>query len=181
MTKQFDLAKILEKIPPGELAEFITQQFHINRDFYYSFTEEFSLFFSNKTKEEYYEQIVGQLSFIANRYYIDAEASFGLSKILFKYENNVKKLIKNKNYDEAFKILTALLEAISKYSIDDSYGIVGDNFEQYSEYMEVILKNSNQKPIWFDYYFSLDDDFVDYKSQMINCYDKYVTKKESIK
>lgn len=176
MMKQFDLEEMLEKIPPGELAEFITQQFHINRDFYYSFTEKFSNFFSNKTKDEYYEQIVSELSSIADQYYIDEEASFSFSKVVFKYESNINKLIKSKNYDEAFKILTVLLEAISKFSIDDSYGIVGDEFEQYSDNMEEILKNSNQEITWFDYYFNLDDDFIDYKSKMIECCDKYVLK-----
>ena len=96
-----------------------------------------------------------------------------ISKIIKKDD------IENNNISEAINILEATMETIGEFCIDGSNGEHGDIQSEFKEIMEILLKKSasQEKEIflsWLKEYIEEDDEFIDFKDEFQELYNKNI-------
>ena len=99
--------------------------------------------------------------------------------ILYDYSYKIKDDIENNNISEAINILEATMEIIGEFCIDGSNGEHGDIQSEFKEIMEILLKKSasQEKEIflsWLKEYIEEDDEFIDFKDEFQELYNKNI-------
>ena len=102
-------------------------------------------------------------------------------QILYDYSYKIEEFVKTNNIKEAIKILEATLEVIGEFAIDGSYGEHEDIQKEFKEVIENILEHSlpnekNELLTWLNKYIKVEDEFIDFKYEFEEVYNKYYNK-----
>lgn len=173
--------KILKQIPKEELEKFLLENFMQNLSIRSSFEIKFSQYFQEKSKEDFKELLRNSLNQVADRGYISEEMGWEAMHILYDYSDKIGEFVKTNNIKEAIKILEATLEVIGEFAIDGSYGEHEDIQNKFKEVIENILEHSlpnekNELLTWLNKYIKLEDEFIDFKDEFEEVYNKYYNK-----
>ena len=146
-----------------------------------SFEIKFSQYFQEKSKEGFKELLRDSLNQVADRGYVSEEIGREAMQILYDYSDKMGRLVETNNIKEAIKILEATLEVIGEFTIDSSYGEHEDIQNEFKEAIENILEHSllnekNELLTWLNKYIKVEDEFIDFKDEFEEVYNKYYNK-----
>jgi len=134
-------------------------------------------YFPKKSKEDFKQLLNKSLTRIAYRGYISEEMGGEAMHILCDYSYKIKDCIENNNIQEGINILEATMETIGEFCIDGSNGEHGDIQDEFKETMELVLEKTSLEEKdaflkWLKEYIKQDDEFIDFKSEFEDIYNK---------
>jgi len=125
-TKKIDLHKIIKEIDNDKLKLFLENTLKKDSHIYELFRREFYNYFPSVSKEEYNKKVWKAIYASGGRdNFIDYRETRDYERNMSEFTNEVDELIKKENYNQAFTLITVLLDSIPNTPIDDSNGSTG--------------------------------------------------------
>ena len=161
-----NLKEIINKIDKKELEDFLVDELESNTSLYNIFVSRFANYMPDEDKNSYSTRI---LYAIYDAYDDDGYINYGRTRIymkeMYKFIEESTKLIKSKKYQQAFNLLSAILDSIPETNIDDSGGETGSVAYDCIENMNELLGHTLFDKI---NYKKLNDEILDYILSEIN-------------
>ncbi|CAN5407228.1 hypothetical protein BH09BAC1_BH09BAC1_13170 [soil metagenome] len=149
--KKATTTDLLERIPPLQLKEFLTEQINKNKDFKASFMLRFTNYLVDETKQQsHYQTIIKQQIKAATKQgYIDYHAVKPLANKLSELLRLAEQAIASQNYNQVLAIALPVIVECSNllYEIEDSNGRIGDTIAQAIELLSQLTTKELEKEI----------------------------------
>ena len=127
MKNREELIKILDRIDEREIRDDLLDILVYYRDVYDWFRRKHLELFSSLSKDDYKVRIDNiYLRCGDKKGYVDEEASFELSRLMFEVLKEVEEIVKLGDFDLALDIVDIVFKSIVNYEPDDSYGNIND-------------------------------------------------------
>ncbi len=140
--------KVISKIKESEIKEFILQKLYSDVDFQNEFRTYFVQYFEKAPKEFYKKRICESVcQAIGRKGFIEYRETNRFLEPMDGYIQEARNLIKHKEYQAPFWIVSIILEELPGLPIDDSDGITGEVAYDCAEVVEEILKVCKDKNI----------------------------------
>lgn len=145
-TDNFD--KIVDKISENEMKEFILAKLYENSDFQNEFRSYFVQYFE-KTPKRVYEKRISQSVYqaIGRKGFIEYNETDRFLDPMYDYIQEARNLIKHKEYQAPFWIVSLILEELPELPIDDSDGTTSYVESECIEVIEEILEKCKSENI----------------------------------
>lgn len=100
-------------------------------------------------------------------------------QILYNYSYKIKDCIEKNDIQEAINIFEATMETIGEFCIDGSNGEHEEIQNEFKETMELLIDKASLEEKesflkWLSKYIKEDDEFIDFKDEFGEIYNKYV-------
>lgn len=140
--------KVISKIKESEIREFILQKLHFDVHFQNEFRTYFVQYFEKVPKEVYKKRISQSIKqAIGRKGFIEYRETNRFLDPMDGYIQEARNLMKHKEYQAPFWIVTLILEELPGLPIDDSDGITGRVAYNCTEVIEEILKECKDEKI----------------------------------
>ena len=140
--------KIIDKISENEIKEFILERLYENYDFQNEFRSHFVQYFE-KTPKRVYERRISQsiCQAIGRKGFIEYNETYKFSDSMHDYIQEANNLIKHKEYQAPFWIVSLILEELPELPIDDSDGTTSYIESECVDVIEKILEKCKKENI----------------------------------
>ena len=139
--------KIIEKIPQADINEFLIMQMEYNNELERNFKSRFAKYFQGLTKQQWREKIKNTIFAVTGGGYLEEFETWKFSDAMYNFIHQARELVNNKRFEEAFWIVSLILEEMPDAPIDDSDGTTGDISDSCSDVVESILEKCDNKEI----------------------------------